>query len=75
MPTRENRESNYLTTLEDIVAYLNAEMEEWDDGPRLFMRAFRDVAEAREASPNSPGERNWIDWRSSAHYPPMESTT
>ena len=47
MPTRKHRASDYLKTPEDIVAYLNAAMEEWDDDPRLLMKAFRNVAEAR----------------------------
>ena len=47
MPTRTHRASDYLETPEDIVAYLNAAMEEWDDDPRLLMKAFRNVAEAR----------------------------
>ena len=46
MPTRKHRASDYLKTPEDIVAYLNAAMEEWDDDPRLLMTAFRNVAEA-----------------------------
>ena len=29
------------------LAYLNAAMEEWDDDPRLLMKAFRNVTEAR----------------------------
>ena len=57
MPTRKQRASDYLKTPEDIVAYLNAAIEEWDDDPRLLMKAFRNVAEAREGCPNSPGER------------------
>ena len=47
MPTRKHRASDYLETPEDIVAYVNAAMEEWDDDPRLLMKAFRNVAEAR----------------------------
>ena len=47
MPTRTHRASDYLETPEDIVDYLNAAMEEWDDGPRLLMKAFSNVAEAR----------------------------
>ena len=50
MPTRKHRASDYLETPEDIVAYLNAAMEEWDDDPRLLMKAFRNVSElARRA--------------------------
>lgn len=40
------------------MAYLNAAMEEWDDDPSLLMKALRNVAEARGAFQNSPGERN-----------------
>ena len=47
MPTRKHRASDYLRTPEDIVAYLNAALEEWDEDPRLLMKAFRNVAEAR----------------------------
>ena len=47
MPARTHRASDYLETPDDIVAYLNAAMEEWDDDPRLLMKAFRNVAEAR----------------------------
>ncbi len=47
MPTREHRASDYLKTPEDIVAYLNAAIEEMGDDPRLLMKAFRNVAEAQ----------------------------
>ena len=44
---RENhRAADYLQTPEDIVAYLNAAIEEMGDDPRLLMKAFRSVAEA-----------------------------
>ena len=47
MPAREHRASDYLKTPEDIVAYLNAAIEEMGDDPRLLMKAFRNVAEAQ----------------------------
>lgn len=47
MPTREHRASDYLKTPEDIAAYLNAAVEEMEDDPRLLMKAFRNVAEAK----------------------------
>ena len=47
MPAREHRASDYLKTPEDIVAYLNAAVEEMGDDPRLLMKAFRNVAEAQ----------------------------
>ena len=39
--------SDYLDTPEAVAAYLNAALEEMDDDPRLLMKAFRNVAEAR----------------------------
>ena len=47
MPVKEHMASDYLKTPEDIVAYLNAAVEEMGDDPRLLMRAFRNVAEAQ----------------------------
>ena len=47
MPTVEHRASDYLKTPEDIAAYLNAAIEDMGDDPRLLMKAFRNVAEAR----------------------------
>ena len=47
MPVRSHRASDYLNTPEDIVAYLNAAVEEMGDDPRLLMKAFRNVADAR----------------------------
>ena len=47
MPLREHRASDYLKTPEDVVAYLNAAIEEMGDDPRLLMKAFRNVAEAQ----------------------------
>lgn len=47
MPLRNHRAADYLKTPEDIAAYLNAAVEEMDDDPRLLMKAFRNVAEAR----------------------------
>lgn len=47
MPLQNHRAADYLKTPEDIAAYLNAAIEEMDDDPRLLMKAFRNVAEAR----------------------------
>lgn len=47
MPVKRHRASDYLRTQEDIVAYLNAAVEEMGDDPRLLMKAFRNVADAR----------------------------
>lgn len=47
MPANQHKASDYLKTPEDIVAYLNAAIEEMGDDPRLLMRAFRNVAEAQ----------------------------
>lgn len=47
MPVRQHRASDYLKTPDDIVAYLNAAIEEMGDDPRLLMKAFRNVAEAQ----------------------------
>ena len=47
MPVREHGGSDYLKTPEDVVAYLNAAIEEMGDDPRLLMKAFRNVAEAQ----------------------------
>ena len=47
MPIREHKASDYLKTPEDIVAYLNAAIEDMEDDPRLLMKAFRNVAEAQ----------------------------
>ena len=47
MPTIKHRVSDYLKTPEDIAAYLNAAIEDMGDDPRLLMKAFRNVAEAR----------------------------
>ncbi len=46
MPAKNHRAADYLKTPEDIVAYLNAAIEEMGDDPRLLMKAFRNVAEA-----------------------------
>lgn len=46
MPVKKHRAADYLQTPEDIVAYLNAAIEEMGDDPRLLMKAFRNVAEA-----------------------------
>ena len=47
MPITEHKASDYLKTPEDIVAYLNAAIDEMEDDPRLLMKAFRNVAEAQ----------------------------
>ena len=47
MPIKEHKASDYLKTPDDIAAYLNAAVEEMGDDPRLLMKAFRNVAEAR----------------------------
>ena len=47
MPLRPHKAADYLTTPEDIAAYLNAAIDEMDGDPRLLMKAFRNVAEAR----------------------------
>ena len=40
MPVKEHRASDYLKTPEDIAAYLNAAIEEFDGDPRLLMKSF-----------------------------------
>ena len=47
MPIREHKASDYLKTPEDIVAYVNAAIDEMEDDPRLLMKAFRNVVEAQ----------------------------
>ena len=47
MPITEHDASAYLTTPEEIAAYLNAVIEEMGDDPRLLMIALRNVAKAR----------------------------
>ena len=47
MPVKEHKASDYLKTPEDIAAYLNAVIEEFDGDPRLLMKAFRNVAVAQ----------------------------
>ena len=44
---REHRASDYLRTPRDIVAYLNATIEEFDGDSRLLMSACRNVADAQ----------------------------
>ncbi len=51
MPITKHKASNYLRPQEDIVAYLNAAIEEMGDDPRLLMKAFRNVAEAQGGLP------------------------
>ena len=47
MPVKQHRASDYLKTPQDIAAYLNAAIEEFDGDPRLLMKAFRNVAAAQ----------------------------
>ena len=47
MPVKEHRASDYLRTPQDIAAYLNAVIEEFESDPRLLMKAFRNVAETQ----------------------------
>ena len=47
MPVTVHKASHYLKTPEDIAAYLNATIEEFDGDPRLLMKAFRNVAAAQ----------------------------
>ena len=47
MPVKEHRANDYLKTPEDIAAFLNAVIEEFDADPRLLMKAFRNVAAAQ----------------------------
>ena len=46
MPVKNHRAADCLKTPEDIVAYLNAAIEEMGDDPRLLMKALRNVADA-----------------------------
>ena len=60
MPVKSHKASDYLNTQEDIVAYLNAAVEEMGDDPRLLMKAFRNVAEALGGAPRSSrGRPRW----------------
>ena len=47
MPLKQHRASDYLKTPQDIAAYLNAAIEEFDGDPRMLMKAFRNVAAAQ----------------------------
>ena len=47
MLLQDHRAADHLKTPEDIAACPNAAIEEMDDDPRLLMKAFRNVAEAR----------------------------
>ena len=47
MPVKAHKASDYLKTPEEVAAYLNAAIDEMDGDPRLLMKAFRNVAEAR----------------------------
>ena len=46
MPVKEHRASDYLRTPQDIAAYLNAAIEEFEGDPRLLMKACRNVVAA-----------------------------
>ena len=59
MPVKEHRASDSLKTPKDIVAYLNAAIEEFDGDPRLLMKAFRNVAAA--ARHRSARARSTVD--------------
>lgn len=49
LPTvKVHKASDYLKTPEDIAAYLNAAIEEFDGDPRLLMKAFRNVVAAQD---------------------------
>ena len=47
MAVKEHRASDYLRAPQDICAYLNAAIEEFDGDPRVLMKAFRSVAAAQ----------------------------
>ena len=47
MPVKPHKASDYLKTPEEVAAYLNAAIDEMGGDPRLLMKAFRNVAEAR----------------------------
>ena len=50
MPVKSHRASDYLNTQEDIVAYLNAAVEEMGDDPRLLMKGCRRHVEFNSGS-------------------------
>ena len=47
MPLQQHRAGDHLKTPQDIAAYLNAAIEEFDGDPRMLMKAFRNVAAAQ----------------------------
>ena len=47
MPVKAHKASDYLKTPEEVAAYLNAAIDDMEGDPRLLMKAFRNVAEAR----------------------------
>ena len=47
MPVKAHQASDYLTTPEDVAAYLNAAIEDMGEDPRLLMKALRNVAAAQ----------------------------
>jgi hypothetical protein len=67
MPVKRHRASDYLETQEDIVAYLNAAVKEMGDDPRLLVKAFRNVADARGVpTPSAHGPLLAPKWGSPA---------
>ena len=65
MPVKNHRAADYLKTPEDIVAYLNAAIEEMGDDPRLLMKAFRNLPKRLAACRRSHVEPTWI----ALHFP------
>jgi len=51
---KRHRTSDYLKSQEDVVAYLNAAVEEMGHDRRLLTKAFRNVANLR-------GKPEWIE--------------
>ena len=47
MPVKAHQAGEYLTTPEDVAAYLNAAIEEMGEDPRLLMKALRNVTAAQ----------------------------
>ena len=58
MPLVEHKASEFLKTPEAVAEYLNAVVEEMGDDPRLLMKAFRNVAEARGGVSKLAAEAN-----------------
>lgn len=57
MPVKAHQASDYLTTPEDVAAYLNAAIEEMGEDPRLLMKALRNVAVAQALNTKTPPRR------------------